>query len=51
MYLKWVQPEDKRPKGWEAITNDSEEVHMGDSTFEWDKELMVKFLHKEDHPF
>lgn len=51
VYLKWVQPEDKRPKGWEAITNDSEEVHMGDSTFEWDKELMVKFLHKEDHPF
>jgi len=51
VYLKWVQPEDKRPKGWEAITNDSEEVHMGDDTFEWDKELMVKFLHKEDHPF
>jgi len=51
VYLKWVQPEDQRPKDWEAITDDSEKVRMGDSTSEWDKELMVKFLHKEDHPF
>ena len=51
IYLKWVQPENKRPKDWEAITNDSDEVVMGYDTFEWDKELMVKILHKEDHPF
>jgi len=51
IYLKWVQPEDKRPKNWEAITNDHEQVAMGDDTSEWDKELMVKILHKEDHPF
>lgn len=44
VYLKWVQSEDKRPENWEEITNDSDEVHMGDSTFEWDKKLMVKFL-------
>jgi hypothetical protein len=51
VYLKWAQPEDERPNGWSSISNTSEEVHMGSSTFEWDKELMVKFLHKEDHPF
>lgn len=49
--LKWVQPEDKRPIDWEGITNDYEQVAMGDDTSEWDKELMVKILHKEDHPF
>jgi hypothetical protein len=49
--LKWVQPEDERPIGWSSISNSSGEVHMGSTTFEWDKELMVKILHKEEHPF
>ena len=51
VYLKWVQPKDERPNGWSSISNSSEEVHMGSSTFEWDKDLMVKILHKEEHPF
>jgi hypothetical protein len=51
VYLKWVQPKDERPIDWSFISNSSEEVHMGSSTFEWDKDLMVKILHKEEHPF
>jgi len=51
VYLKWVQPEDERPIDWSSISNSSEEVHMGSTTFEWDKELMVKIVHKEEHPF
>jgi hypothetical protein len=51
VFLKWVQPEDERPIGWSSISNSSGEVHMALITFEWDKELMVKILHKEEHPF
>lgn len=51
VFLKWVQPEDERPIGWSSISNGSGEVHMALITFEWDKELMVKILHKEEHPF
>jgi len=51
VYLKWVKPEEERPKHWKAITDGSENVHMGDNTFDWDKELVVKVVSRENYPF
>lgn len=50
-YLEWVQPEDERPEFWDSITNSSDQVVMSQDTFEWDKKLLIKILHKEENPF
>lgn len=50
-YLYWVQPITERPEGWGSITGGNGSIPMGANTFEWDKDLMVKIIHKEYHPF
>lgn len=50
-YLEWAQPEHERPEFWESTTNSSDQVVMTQDTFEWDKELLIKILHKEENPF
>jgi hypothetical protein len=47
--LYWVY-EDERPENSDEITT-AGAVKMGPDTYEWDKDLMVKILHKEKHPF
>lgn len=49
--LYWVDDFDKRPVDWMEITNEFDGTKMGPDTYEWDKDLMVKILHKEEHPF
>lgn len=50
-YLEWAQPEHERPEFWESTTNSSGQVVMTQDTFDWDKELLIKILHKEENPF
>ena len=47
--LYWVNND--RPKHWGEVTDNDDSVRMYPSTYEWDKDLMVKFLHKEEYPF
>jgi hypothetical protein len=46
--LQWSQPSDERPSNWDDI---GATVIMSPETFEWDKDLRVKLIHKENHPF
>ena len=48
VHLQWSQPSDERPSNWDDI---GATVIMSPETFEWDKDLRVKLIHKENHPF
>lgn len=48
VHLQWSQPSDERPSNWDDI---GATVIMSPETFEWDKDLRVRLIHKENHPF
>lgn len=50
--LVWVDEISKRPDGWQEATEGyTDGIPMNDGTYEWDKDLLVKIIHKEEHPF
>lgn len=50
--LRWSNNIDKRPTEWQSVTELNKDwIQMLGSTAEWDDELIIKILKKEEHPF
>lgn len=48
VHIQWTQPSSERPSNWDDV---GATVIMSPETLQWDKDLIVKFIHKENHPF
>ena len=51
-YIRWSNDLDKRPSGWSGPSDTSKDaIRMDTATTQWDDELDVKILKREEYPF
>jgi len=51
-YIRWSNDLDKRPSGWAGPSDTSKDaIQMDTATAQWDDELDVRILKREEYPF